>query len=84
MLPGNALAVPDRLLAVFRTRDSDGVRLRCREEPTAGWIERLAGYGVTATEVTTDLAAMAADPRFAAALSHDGYTVPKPPWRFAP
>ena len=83
MLPGNALAVPDRLLAAFRTRDADGVRLRCREEPTAGWIERLAGYGVTATEVTTDLAAMAVDPRFAAALSHDGCAIPKPPWRFA-
>ncbi|AXB47999.1 CoA transferase [Amycolatopsis albispora] len=41
-------------------------------------------YGATEPiEVCTDLAELAADPRFATALGRDGYAYPLPPWEFA-
>ncbi|GAB2773361.1 CoA transferase [Amycolatopsis magusensis] len=43
---------------------------------------RLHGTGEP-IEVCTDLAELAADPRFGAALGHDGFAYPLPPWEFA-
>jgi hypothetical protein len=37
---------------------------------------------VVGVPVCTDLARLATDPRFAAAVQHDGATFPRPPWEF--
>lgn len=36
----------------------------------------------TGIPLCTDLAGLATDPRFAAAVTHDGITLPRPPWEF--
>jgi crotonobetainyl-CoA:carnitine CoA-transferase CaiB-like acyl-CoA transferase len=44
---------------------------------------QVTGAAATSVPVCTDLAALGADPRFAAALSADGAVYPRAPWRFA-
>ncbi|HKR50620.1 MAG TPA: CoA transferase [Pseudonocardiaceae bacterium] len=55
----------------------------CRQEPSQTWVERLRDAGLGSVVVCTDLVALAADPRFAAALQHDGCTFVHAPWEFS-
>lgn len=84
MLPGDA-DVPVAAKALDLPSDSapDELAARLRDRSTAFWTERLAESGVAATPVCTDLRALAADPRFDAALAHSPYTRPTTPWEFS-
>ncbi len=61
----------------------EAITARFRQEPSSTWVERLSAAGLAAVPVCTDLAALAADPRFAAALQHDICTFTRPPWEFS-
>ncbi|MEU8541410.1 CoA transferase [Streptomyces sp. NPDC048717] len=58
-----------------------------RSRTTEDWRERLAGAGLTATPVLTDLAGLARDPAFKAAVAPPDpaapYARPHSPWTFA-
>jgi crotonobetainyl-CoA:carnitine CoA-transferase CaiB-like acyl-CoA transferase len=83
-LAGDTDVEPGKLAAAFGAGVADDVPAQCRREPTATWLARLAGYGIAAAAVATDLGTLAEDSRFAAALDWDGCAVPAPPWRFTP
>lgn len=61
---------------------ADAVVARLRAEPTVVWVRRLRAAGLVAVPVCTDLAALAADPAFSAALHHDVCTWPRAAWSF--
>jgi hypothetical protein len=56
-----------------------------RELPTDQALPRLRTRGLTATAVTTDLAALHRDPRFAGSIGRDAHGAPAvpDPWSFA-
>ncbi|MFF4013152.1 CoA transferase [Streptomyces sp. NPDC001717] len=56
-----------------------------RDLSTADALARLAAHGLTATAVTTDLADLHHDPRFAGSISRDAHGAPAvpDPWSFA-
>ncbi|MBX9390457.1 CoA transferase, partial [Streptomonospora nanhaiensis] len=58
------------------------VAAHCREHTTADLTAALTAAGLPAAEVGTDLAALAADPRFARALTSDGSVFVRSPWEF--
>lgn len=82
-------AQPDRVAAACGVAQESGqlcsesLAARFRQDPSHMWIERLRGAGLYCVPVCTDLAALAADPRFAAALHNDGATFPHVPWEFS-
>lgn len=65
---------PARATFTAATRRSSSTALR----------ERLGCEGLNSVEVYTDLAALAADDRFAAAFEHGACTFVRAPWRFHP
>jgi crotonobetainyl-CoA:carnitine CoA-transferase CaiB-like acyl-CoA transferase len=74
---------PDRVAAVCGVGPSvEAIAARFRQEPSRIWVERLSDAGLAGIPVCTDLAALAADSRFAAALQHDICTLTRPPWEF--
>ena len=54
-----------------------------REMPTEALVSRGADAGPPVAPVCTDLAELAADPRFRHALGHDGHTYVRTPWEFS-
>ncbi|WP_295139699.1 CoA transferase [Saccharopolyspora sp.] len=54
-----------------------------REMPTEALVSRCADAGPPVAPVCTDLAELAADPRFRHALGHDGHTYVRTPWEFS-
>lgn len=74
---------PGDVAGALGPRSTGGIAYGLRARSTAASIARLAGAGIAATQVCTDLRELAADPRFAPALRHDECTFPLPPWEFA-
>lgn len=58
------------------------VAARLRSRTSADWSARFAEAGLTALAVCTDLAHLAADPRFAATVTGGEYARPVAPWEF--
>lgn len=83
-----ARSAPERLAGVLGVdpgRDaSAAVAAYCRDRGAAELAGRLRGTGVDAVPVCTDLAALAADPRFAGVLETEGAAFVRSPWEFAP
>ncbi|MGH3896665.1 MAG: CoA transferase [Pseudonocardiaceae bacterium] len=92
-LSARACAEPDRVAAACgvgpegerRSFEAslEAIAARCRHERSQIWVDRLRDAGLGSVAVCTDLAALAADPRFAAALQRDGCTFPRAPWEFS-
>ncbi|MDT0301411.1 CoA transferase [Streptomonospora wellingtoniae] len=61
-----------------------GLAARCRASPAAELAGRLRAGGLDATPVCTDLAELAADPRFGAAVEGAGAAFVRSPWEFSP
>ncbi len=75
---------PDRVAAACGVGSSVGaIATRFRQEPSHTWVERLSDAGLAGIPVCTDLAALAADSRFAAALQRECCTFTRPPWEFS-
>lgn len=70
-----AAARPDRVAAALTSTPT-------AEQTTDIVLARLSNAGLSATSVTTDLGALAGDPRFAGALTTGRYTAVAPPWEF--
>lgn len=61
----------------------EAIAARFRQERSRTWVERLRDAGLACVPVCTDLAELAADPRFAAALHDDGCTFLRALWEFS-
>ncbi|MGY1438919.1 CoA transferase [Streptomyces reniochalinae] len=71
-----------RVLGADAARCPDTAAARLRTGTSSAWAARFAEAGLTALPVGTDLARLAADPRFSAAVRHDAYARPLAPWEF--
>jgi crotonobetainyl-CoA:carnitine CoA-transferase CaiB-like acyl-CoA transferase len=80
--PG-ARAHPERVARALGAGPSADPAARARTLPGADLLPMLTRYGVTATPVCTDLAALARDPRLAPALGTGAHAFPRAPWEFA-
>lgn len=81
-----ARARPDRLAkAVGLHPDADLAEIAALFPTSTAqdWLSRLAGAGLTATPVCTDLRRLPGDPAFADALALAEYAVPRSPWEFS-
>ncbi|WP_369201113.1 CoA transferase [Streptomyces sp. PU-14G] len=71
-----------RVIGADAVRCPDTAAARLRSGTSAAWAARFAEAGLTALPVGTDLARLAADPRFSAAVHRDAYARPLAPWEF--
>ncbi|MFD3678467.1 CoA transferase [Streptomyces sp. NPDC058613] len=79
------LRTADGWIAPADTSAAAAAAYDLRELTTADALTQLRDHGLTATAVTTDLAALHHDPRFAGSISRDGHGAPAvpDPWSFA-
>ncbi|UNS99831.1 CoA transferase [Streptomyces tubbatahanensis] len=71
-----------RVIGADAARCPDAAAARLRTATSTAWAARFAAAGLTALPVGTDLARLAAGPRFSAAVRHDAYARPLTPWEF--
>ncbi|MFC4867660.1 CoA transferase [Streptomonospora arabica] len=88
-LGSRARGAPDRVARALGAAAPAGdvraaLAAHCRAYPAAELAGRLRAAGLDATPVCTDLAELAADPRFGAAVEAAGAAFVRSPWEFSP